>query len=97
MSWWNGEKTTLYTSKTKETIVNFRKSKIPVDSLTINGAAIDAVDCFKVLGTTISNTLGWDAHVEVTEESTATTFLPPSTQKIWSTQKNSDPVLQIQS
>ena len=66
MSWWNGEKTTLYTSKTKEMIVSFRKKKTPADPLTINCAVIDTVDCFKFLGTTISNTLGWDANVEVT-------------------------------
>ena len=54
------------TSKTKEMIVDVRKKKIPVDPLTINGAVIDTVDCFKFLGTTISNTLGRDANVEVT-------------------------------
>ena len=56
----------LSTSKTKEMIVDVRKKKIPVDPLTINGAVIDTVDCFKILGTTISNTLGRDANVEVT-------------------------------
>ena len=49
-------------------IVDFRKKKIPVEPLTINGAVIDTVDCFKFLGTTVSNTLGWDANVEVTVE-----------------------------
>ena len=37
-------------------IVDFRKKKILVDPLTINGAVTDTVDCFKFLGTTISNT-----------------------------------------
>ena len=49
-------------------IVDFRKKKIPVEPLTINGAVIDTVDCFKFLATTVSNTLGWDANVEVTVE-----------------------------
>ena len=56
----------LSTSKTKEMIVDVRKKKIPVDPLTINGAVIDTVDCFKILGTTISNTLGRDANVDAT-------------------------------
>ena len=47
-------------------IVDFRKKKTPVDPLTINGAVINTVDCFKFLGTTISNTLGRNANVEVT-------------------------------
>ena len=47
-------------------IVNFRKKKTPVDPLPINGVVIDTVHCCKFLDTTISNTLDWDAHVEVT-------------------------------
>ena len=54
------------TSKTKEKIVNFQKKKNPADPLTINSAVIDTVDCFTFLSTTIFNTLGWDANVEVT-------------------------------
>ena len=46
--------------------LDFRKKKTPVDPLTINGAVIDTVDCFTFLGTTLSNTLGWDANVDVT-------------------------------
>ena len=66
VEWCENNNLQLNTSKTKEMIVDFRKKKIPVEPLTINGAVIDTVDCFKFLGTTISNTLGWDANVEVT-------------------------------
>ena len=47
-------------------IVDFRKKKTPVDPLTINGAVINTVDCFKFLGTTVSNTPCRDVDVEVT-------------------------------
>ena len=47
-------------------LVDFWKKKTPVDPLMISDAVIDTVDCFKFLGTTISNTLGRDANVEVT-------------------------------
>ena len=53
------------TSKTKEMIVGFRKKKTAADPLTIKGAVIG-----KILGTTISNTLGRDANVEVTVKKT---------------------------
>ena len=66
VEWCENDNLQLSTSKTKEMIVDVRKKKIPVDPLTINGAVNDAVDCFKFLGTTISNTLGRNANVEVT-------------------------------
>ena len=66
VAWCENSNLELNTSKTKEMIVDFRKKKTPVDPLLINGAIIDSVDCFKFLGTTISNTLGWDANVDVT-------------------------------
>ena len=54
--WCENNNLQLNTSKTEEIIFYFRKKKNPVDPLTINGAVIDTVDCFKFLGTTISNT-----------------------------------------
>ena len=42
-------------------IVGFRKKKTAADPLTIKGAVIG-----KILGTTISNTLGRDANVDAT-------------------------------
>ena len=66
VEWCENNNLQLNTSKTKEMIVDFPKMKTPVDPLTINGAVIDTVDCFTFLSTTIFNTLGWDANVEVT-------------------------------
>ena len=38
----------LYTAKTKEIVVDFRRTKSSVDPLTINGKVNEIIDCLKV-------------------------------------------------
>ena len=53
----------LNVSKTKEMIIDFRKSRAHVHSpLMIGGQEVEQVQNFKFLGTTISATLAWEEH-----------------------------------
>jgi len=64
VSWCDDNNLQLNASKTKEMVVDFRRKKGPVDPLVVNGETIETVDCFKFLGTTISNDLSWDNNVD---------------------------------
>ena len=49
----------LSVSKTKEVIIDFRKTKSPTPCLMINGTDVDLVDSFKFLCFFICNDLSW--------------------------------------
>ena len=68
VSWSSQNNLELNVSKTKEMVIDFRKNKPVPEPLVINGTSIEIVDCFKFLGTTISNDLKWHRNtVNVTK------------------------------
>ncbi len=50
--------------KTVEMIVDFRRNPPALPPLTIMNSSVAAVDSFRFLGTTISQDLNWDNHIE---------------------------------
>uniref|UniRef100_A0A8C1L0F5 Reverse transcriptase domain-containing protein n=1 Tax=Cyprinus carpio TaxID=7962 RepID=A0A8C1L0F5_CYPCA len=54
----------LNTLKTVEMIVDFRRNPPALPSLTIMNSTVTAVESFRFLGTTISQDLKWDNHIE---------------------------------
>ena len=64
VSWCADNNLELNASKTKEMIVDFRKDPQPMNPLVINGQAIEIVDVFKFLGTTISKDLSWTTNTD---------------------------------
>ncbi len=54
----------LNTFKTVEMIVDFRRNPPALPPLTIMNSTVTAVESFRFLGTTISQDLKWDNHIE---------------------------------
>ena len=54
----------LNTLKTVEMIVDFRRNPPALPSLTIMDSTVTAVESFRFLGTTISQDLKWDTHID---------------------------------
>ncbi len=54
----------LITLKTVEMIVDFRRTPPALPPLTIMNSTVTAVESFRFLGTTISQDLKWDNHIE---------------------------------
>ncbi len=54
----------LNTLKTVEIIVDFRRNPPPIPQLTIMDSTVAAVESFRFLGTTISQDLKWDNHID---------------------------------
>ena len=54
----------LNTTKTKEMVVDFRKSKTPYQSVCIDGGEIESVQTCKCLGVVLDNKLEWSANIE---------------------------------
>ena len=50
--------------KTKEILIDFRKNKVPISPLQINGVSVSQVNEPKLLGVIISRDLKWDSHVK---------------------------------
>ena len=64
VSWCDTNNLQLNASKTREMIVDFRKRKSPLAPIIVNGDSIERVDCFKFLGTIISNDLTWENNTD---------------------------------
>ena len=64
VSWCDTNNLQLNASKTREMIVDFRKRKSPLAPIIVNGDSIKRVDCFKFLGTIISNDLTWENNTD---------------------------------
>ena len=54
----------LNTTKTKELVVDFRRSKTPYQSVCIDGGEIETVRTCKYLGVVLHNKLEWSASIE---------------------------------
>ena len=65
VSWCKDNDLELNVKKTKEIIVDFRKSKSPTTPLNINGEDVEIVEDFKFLGTTISSNLKWESNARL--------------------------------
>ncbi|XP_070199067.1 uncharacterized protein [Littorina saxatilis] len=64
VGWCSDNNLELNVSKTKEMIVDFRKNKLALTPLEINGESVEQVDSFRFLGTIISSDLTWDKNTE---------------------------------
>ena len=60
----NGAITTLNVQKTKELIIDFRKTKSVPDPVTIKGQIVERVETYKYLGIVIDNQLNWKEHAK---------------------------------
>lgn len=64
VGWCSENNLDLNVSKTKEMIMDFRRSKDPLDPLLINGDVVEQVETFRFLGTIISSNLSWNQNTE---------------------------------
>jgi hypothetical protein len=62
LNWCKENNLELNVTKTKELVIDFRKSKNEKASVIINGQSVEQVDSFKLLGTFISNDLKWHVN-----------------------------------
>ena len=65
VSWHDNNNLQLNVSKPREMMADFRKKKTPIAPIIINGEPIDRVECFKFLGTIVSNDLRWENNTDV--------------------------------
>ena len=63
--WCHNNNLSLNINKTKEIIVDFRKSKHTHTPIHINGSSVDIVNNFKFLGLQITHTLTWSLNTQV--------------------------------
>jgi hypothetical protein len=66
VGWCSDNNLELNVNKTKEMIIDFRIKKPELTPLDINGEAVEMVDSFKFLGSTISDDLTWGPHIIAT-------------------------------
>ena len=65
ISWCSENNLELNVNKTKEMIVDVsRKKSSPLSPLLIDGRTVEIVQHFKFLGSTISNNLMWEIHID---------------------------------
>ncbi len=63
--------------KAVEMIVNFRRNRPALPPLSITNCTVTAVESFRFLGTTISQDLKWDNHIEsIVKKGPAEAVLP---------------------
>ncbi len=70
--------------KTVEMIMDFRRTPLLSPPLTIINSTVTAVESFRFLGTTISQDLKWDTHVDCKKKkkSPAEAVLPSSAEEV---------------
>ena len=66
VEWCDSNNLLLNASKTKEIIVDFRKKPTIINPTVIKGEDIEQTDCFKFLGTFISQNLKWEENITAT-------------------------------
>ncbi len=72
----------LNTLKTVEMIVDFRRNPPALPPLTIMNSTVTAVESFRFLGTTISQDLKWDNHIDSCEKGPAEAVFPPPAKEV---------------
>ena len=94
VSWCDNNNLQLNVSKTRETIVDFRKRKTPLAPIIISGDSIERVGCFTFLGTILSSDLGWENKTDaVVKKAQHKTVLPAPTKEVQTEEGDSDSVL----
>ncbi|KAK3548220.1 hypothetical protein QTP70_005157 [Hemibagrus guttatus] len=73
----------LNTLKTVEMIVDFRRNTPALPPLTIMNSTVPTVESFRFLGTTISQDLKWDTHIDATiKKAQAKIVLPSAAEEV---------------
>ena len=67
-NWCSDHSLELNVSKTKEMVIDFRRTSQPPEPITIDGEVVDRVDVFKYLGIHIDSKLCFTDHVSVTHK-----------------------------
>ena len=62
--WTKKNRLLLNTTKTKELVVDFRRSKTPYQLVCTDGGEIETVQTYKYLGVVLDNKLEWSANIE---------------------------------
>lgn len=62
MKWCESYNLILNISKTKELVVDFRRTPSPLPTLSINGMEVERVTSFQFLGTTMQKSLSWELN-----------------------------------
>lgn len=65
VGWCDRNNLILNISKTKELVVDFRKTSGPLSTLSIKGVEVERVTHFQFLGTTIHESLSWDLNTNI--------------------------------
>ncbi len=83
----------LNTLKTVEMIVDFRRNPPALPPLTIMNSTVTAVESFRFLGTTISQDLKWDNHIDYRKKGPAEAVFPPPAKEVQPASGAADTVL----
>ena len=83
--WCQDNNLSLYVSKTKELIVDYRKRRAEPAPINIDGAVVERVESFKFLGVHINNELSWSKHTKtgVMKRAWENPITTQETEKIW--------------
>lgn len=68
MSWYQGNNLSRNVSKTKELVIDFMKHGGVYVPISIKGAEVEIVECFKFLGVNITNDLSGTNHIDMKAE-----------------------------
>lgn len=64
VGWCNKNHLRLNISKTKEIIIEFKRTRSKPDPVSIQGTDVDLVSNYKYLGVQLDNKLDWSSHIE---------------------------------
>ena len=64
VNWCGNNNLSLSVNKTKEIVIDFRKSKEKHAPVHINGDEVESVENFMFLGVQITNNLSWSSHAD---------------------------------
>ena len=81
--------------KTKEMIVDYRKRRTEHAPILINGAVVEQVESFNILGVHITNKLTWSKHTKTVEEGMTKPIPPQETEKSLHGSSGPQKVLQL--
>ena len=74
--WCQDNNLSLNVSRTKELIVDYRKSRAEQALISIDGAVVERVESFKFLGVHITNKLSWSKHTKTVMKRAQQNLIP---------------------